>query len=50
MDEPFIGEIRPIGFGRLPRNWAYCDGQILQIAQNQALFALLGGVDARDAA
>lgn len=42
MDEPFIGEIRPIGFGALPRNWAYCDGQIMQIAQNQALFALLG--------
>jgi microcystin-dependent protein len=42
MSEPFIGEIRPFGFNFPPRNWALCNGQLLPIAQNQALFALLG--------
>jgi microcystin-dependent protein len=42
MSEPFIGEIRAVGFNFAPRGWAFCDGQIISITQNQALFALLG--------
>lgn len=42
MSEPFLAEVRMVGFNFPPRNWAFCDGQILPIAQNQALFALLG--------
>lgn len=42
MSEPFIGEIRMFGFNFPPRGWANCSGQILSIAQNQALFSLLG--------
>ena len=42
MAEPFIGEIRMAGFNFAPRNWAHCDGQILSIDQNTALFSLLG--------
>lgn len=39
---PFIGEIRWVSFGFAPRNWAQCNGQILPIVQNTALFSLLG--------
>ena len=42
MSEPFIGEIRIFGFTYAPRSWAFCDGQVLSIAQNTALFSLLG--------
>lgn len=42
MSEPFLGEIRAIGFNGAPRGWALCDGTLLSIAQNQALFSLLG--------
>jgi len=42
MADPFIGELRIFGFNFPPKGWAFCNGQILQIAQNQALFALLG--------
>lgn len=42
MSEPFLGEVRIMGFQFAPRGWAQCDGQILQINQNQALFSLLG--------
>ena len=42
MTEPYIGQIRAFGFDFPPRGWALCDGQILPIAQNQALFSLLG--------
>jgi microcystin-dependent protein len=42
MSEPFTGEIRMVGFNFVPRGWALCDGQIISIVQNQALFALLG--------
>ncbi len=42
MSEPFIAEIKIVGFNFAPRGWAFCDGQILPISQNQALFALLG--------
>ena len=40
--DPFIGSIDMVGFNFAPKNWATCDGQLLQIAQNQALFSLLG--------
>lgn len=40
--EPFIGEIMMVGFNFAPRGWALCNGQILSIAQNTALFSLLG--------
>jgi microcystin-dependent protein len=39
---PFIGEIKMIGFNYAPKGWAFCNGQIMSIQQNQALFALLG--------
>lgn len=42
MSEPFIGEIRIVGFNFAPRGWADCNGQLLPIAQNTALFSLLG--------
>jgi microcystin-dependent protein len=42
MTEPFVGQIQPMGFGFAPRNYALCNGQILSIAQNTALFSLLG--------
>lgn len=40
--EPFIGEVTVYGFNFPPRGWATCDGQLISIAQNTALFALLG--------
>jgi len=40
--DPFIGEIRLVSFNWAPSGWALCDGQILSIQQNQALFSLLG--------
>jgi len=42
MTQPFLGQIQPYAFGFAPRNWALCNGQLLSIAQNTALFALLG--------
>lgn len=42
MADPFIGEIRAFAFTYAPYGWATCDGQILQIVQNTALFSLLG--------
>jgi len=42
MSEPFIGEIRMMGFNFNPRSWAKCDGQLLAISSNEALFSLLG--------
>lgn len=42
MSEPYIGEIRMCGFSFPPRGWALCNGQILSIAQNTALFSLIG--------
>ncbi len=44
MSEPFIGEIRMFGGNFAPRSHALCDGQLLAISQNQALFALLGTI------
>ncbi len=42
MSEPFLAEIRIFGFSIAPRGWAFCDGQIMSIQQNTALFSLLG--------
>lgn len=42
MSEPFLGQIMQVGFNFAPRGWASCNGQILGISQNNALFALLG--------
>lgn len=42
MAEPFLAEIRICSFNFPPKGWAYCNGQLLPINQNQALFALLG--------
>lgn len=42
MSEPFLAEIRMVGFNFAPRSWAFCDGQILPINQNQSLYSLLG--------
>jgi len=42
MSEPFLAEIRMFGFNFPPRGWALCDGQLLPINQNQALYSLLG--------
>lgn len=40
--DPFVAEIRIFPFNFAPRGWAFCDGQILPISQNTALFSLLG--------
>lgn len=42
MAEPFLSEIRIMSFNFAPRGWAHCNGQLLPINQNQALFSLLG--------
>jgi microcystin-dependent protein len=41
MTDPFVAEIRIFGFNFPPRGWAFCDGQLMPMAQNTALFALL---------
>lgn len=40
--EPFIGQLMLVGFNFAPKGWAFCNGQLLSIAQNTALFSLLG--------
>lgn len=42
MSEPFLGEIKICSFDFPPKGWAFCDGQLLPINQNQALFSLMG--------
>jgi microcystin-dependent protein len=42
MSDPFVAEIRIVGFNFAPRGWAFCNGQILPLSQNTALFSLLG--------
>jgi microcystin-dependent protein len=42
MSDPFVGEIRIFGFTFAPTSWAFCDGQLLPISQNDALFAVIG--------
>ena len=44
MSEPFIGEIRIFAGNFAPRSWAFCDGQLLAVSQNDALFSLLGTI------
>ncbi len=42
MSEPFLSEIKIVSFNFAPKGWALCNGQLLPINQNQALFSLLG--------
>jgi microcystin-dependent protein len=42
MADPFVAEIRIFGFNFAPKGWAFCNGQLLPISQNTALFSLLG--------
>ena len=49
MSEPFIAEIRIVGFNFPPLGWAFCNGQILPIIQNTALFSLIGTIYGGDA-
>jgi microcystin-dependent protein len=42
MSEPFLAEIKIISWNFPPKGWAFCNGQLLQINQNQALFSILG--------
>jgi microcystin-dependent protein len=42
MADPFIGEIRSFPFNFAPKGWAFCNGQLLPLSQNTALFSLLG--------
>jgi microcystin-dependent protein len=42
MSSPFVAEIRMVGFNFPPKGWAFCNGQLLPISQNTALFSLLG--------
>ena len=44
MSEPFVGEIRMFAGNFAPRGWAFCDGQLLAVNQNDALFSLLGTI------
>jgi microcystin-dependent protein len=44
MDTPFVGQIELFGFNFAPRGWAFCNGQLLPISQNTALFSLLGTI------
>lgn len=48
MSEPFIGEIRMFAGNFAPRGWALCDGQLLAISQNNALFSLFGTIYSGD--
>lgn len=42
MDSPFLGQIQAFGFNFAPRGWSFCQGQLMSISQNTALFSLLG--------
>jgi len=42
MSEPFLGEIKLVSFNFPPKGWAFCNGQLLPINQNQALFSIMG--------
>ena len=44
MSEPFVGEIRMFAGNFAPQGWAFCDGQLLAVSQNDALFSLLGTI------
>src|ERR1041384_6326462 len=45
MADPFVAEIRIFPFNFAPKGWAWCDGQLLPLSQNTALFSLLGTTD-----
>lgn len=49
MSEPFLGEIKLFSFAKAPQGWALCNGAMLNIAQNQALFALISNKFGGDA-
>jgi microcystin-dependent protein len=49
MSDPFIGQIMTVGFNFPPRGWASCEGELLSISSNQALFSLLGATFGGDA-
>ena len=42
--DPFVAEIRIVGFNFAPKGWAFCNGQLMPISQNTALFSLLGTI------
>lgn len=42
MSQQFIGEIRPVGFNFAPVDWALCDGSLISIGENEALYTLIG--------
>src|SRR5437762_10556315 len=42
MAEPFLGEVKIISWNFAPKGWTFCNGQLLPINQNQALFSILG--------
>jgi microcystin-dependent protein len=42
VSQPYIGEIRMVGFNFAPNGWAFCDGSLLSISENTALFELIG--------
>lgn len=44
MADPFVGEIRMFAGSFAPRGWAFCDGQLLAVSQNDALFSLFGTI------
>ncbi len=44
MSEPFVGEIRMFAGNFAPRGWAFCEGQLIAVSQNEALFSLLGTI------
>lgn len=44
MSDPFVAEIRIFPFNFAPRGWAFCDGQLMPISQNTALFSLIGTI------
>ncbi len=44
MSDPFVGEIKMFAGNFAPRGWAFCDGQLLAVSQNDALFSLLGTI------
>ncbi len=44
MSQPFVGEIRMFAGNFAPRSWAFCDGQLLAVSQNNALFSLFGTI------
>lgn len=51
MADTYLGDVRAMSFGFAPQGWAQCQGQLLPIMQNQALYSLLGtqfGGDGRD--